>query len=62
LIIIDEIDSLLFQAPRDFEGLQKIFKPFSKLIGLTGSDLKDFHKLAATKITQAMMIMLGTSN
>ena len=49
LLIIDEVDSLLFRTPLDYEGLQKVFNPFGKLIGLTGSDFKDFHKLAASK-------------
>jgi len=51
LLIIEEVDSLLFQTHHDFEGLHRVFKPFSKLIGLTGSDLKDFHKQAAQSIT-----------
>jgi hypothetical protein len=62
LLIIDEVDSLLFQTPHDFEGLQRVFKPFTKLIGLTGSDLKDFHKQAAQSITQATIIKFNAGN
>ena len=62
LIIIDEVDSLLFQTPHDFEGLQRVLTPFSKLIGLTGSELKEFHMQAAQSITQATTIKFTAVN
>ena len=43
LIIIDEFDSILFNQQYLFSELEGVFHRCERLIGFTGSNLKEFH-------------------
>ena len=62
LVIFDEIDSFLLENADTFTALQALFKPLHKLLGLTGSDLKEFHIKAIEQIACCPLIRMGSGS
>jgi hypothetical protein len=62
LVIFDEIDSFLLEDADTFTALQALFKPLHKLLGLTGSDLKEFHIKAIEQIACCPLIRMGSGS
>jgi hypothetical protein len=60
--IVDEFDSILFSCDNGLEEASRILPNLKKMIGFTGSELKDFHIKAAEKVIGGNLVRLNIAN
>ncbi len=60
--IVDEFDSILFNGNDSLSGASECLPKLHKLIGFTGSELKEFHLKAAEKAIAATMVRMNILN
>jgi hypothetical protein len=59
VVICDEFDSILFGKENDVLSAALMFPKLRKLIGFTGSDLRDFHVKAAERAIEGTLIRMN---
>ena len=62
VVICDEFDSILFGNDNDVMNATKIFPKLNKLIGFTGSDLREFHVKAAERAIDGTLIKMNVDD
>jgi len=62
VVIADEFDSILFNSKHDINEVTALLRSFPRLLGLTGSDLRDYHmKLIEACIAGRVVRIRGPS-
>jgi len=61
VIICDEVDSLIFGADEMVQASLQLFPRFKIMIGMTGSDLKEFHVRASVKLIQGAFVKMNVA-
>ncbi len=62
IIICDEFDSIVFGSEELATAAFTILSKINRLIGFTGSDLKDIHAKAIQKATSGSLIRMNVDN
>ena len=62
VIICDEVDSLIFGGDDMVQASLQLLPRFKIMIGMTGSDLKEFHVRASVKLIQGAFVRMNVAD